>query len=120
MAKAQQIPEEKPNWMDNHMLVTVQSQTRLNPSQIWFHLGGWYEDGDTYDTQEIAFEKDLNTFWADLAGPDEYLRQTIVAPLDRIMSQWKAAHVYPDGRVWIENTDGTEKTIQPPVAAAAS
>lgn len=120
MARTVEETVGKPSWSDDHMLVTVQSQTRLNPSQIWFHLGGWYEDGDTYDTQEIAFEKDLNTFWADLAGPDEYLRQTIVAPFDRIMSQWKAAHVYPNGRVWIENTDGSEKTIQPPIVAAAS
>lgn len=120
MARAVEGTVDKPSWSDDHMLVTVQAQTRLNPSQIWFHLGGWYEDGDTYDTQEIAFEKDLNTFWADLVGPDEHLRQTIVAPFDRIMSHWKAAHVYPDGRICIENMDGPDKEIQPPVIAAAS
>lgn len=120
MAKASHVPEDGPSWMDDHMLVTVQAKKRLNPSEVWFHLGGWYEDGDTYDTQEIAFEKDLNSFWADLIGPDEHLRQTIIEPFNRIMPEWKAAHIYPDGRVWIEHVDGTEKTIQPPMAAAAS
>lgn len=120
MAKEPELPKEGPGWMDDYMLVTAQAQDRLRPSEIWYHLGGWYEDGDTYDTQEVAFEKDLNSFWADLIGPDEHLRQSIVAPFYRIAHEWKAAHIYPDGRVWIEHADGTEKTIQPPVAAAVA
>lgn len=120
MAKAPLSPEERPHWADDHILVTAQAQDRLRPSEIWHHLGGWYEDGDTYDTQEASFEKDLNGFWADLIGPDEDLRQSIIAPFHRIMPEWKAAHIYPDGRVWIEHADGTEKTIQPPVAAAVA
>lgn len=120
MAKEPELPKEGPGWMDDYMLVTAQAQDRLHPSEIWHHLGGWYEDGDTYDTQECAFEKDLNSFWADLIGPDEHLRQSIVAPFYRIAPEWKAAHIYPDGRVWIEHADGTEKTIQPPVAATVA
>ncbi|MFZ4438048.1 MAG: ATP-binding protein [Syntrophales bacterium] len=120
MAKTSQSPKDGPYWADEHVLVTTQAQDRLQPSEIWYHLGGWYEDGDTYDTQEASFEKDLNGFWADLVGPDEHLRQNIVAPFHRIVPEWKAAHIYPDGRVWIEHADGTEKTIQPPVAAVAA
>ena len=119
MAKTSQSPKDGPCWADEHILVTAQAQDHLQHSEIWYHLGGWYEDGDTYDTQEASFEKDLNGFWADLIGPDEDLRQSIVAPFHRIMPEWKAAHIYPDGRVWIEHADGTEKTIQPPVAVAA-
>jgi len=120
MANAPQSPDDKPSWADEHILVTAQAQDRLQASEIWYHLGGWYEDGDTYDTQEAAFEKDLNGFWADLIGPDEDLRQSIVAPFHRIVPEWKAAHIYPDGRVWIEHADGTEKTIHPPMTAAAA
>lgn len=120
MAKEPELPKEGPGWMDDYMLVTAQAQDRLRPSEIWYHLGGWYEDGDTYDTQEVAFEKDLNSFWADLIGPDEHLRQNIVAPFYRITPGWKAAHIYPDGRVWIEHADGTEKTMQPPMAATVA
>jgi len=120
MAKALQSPNEKRGWADDHILVTAQAQDRLQPSEIWYHLGGWYEDGDTYDTQHASFEEDINSFWADLIGPDEQLRQNIVAPLNRIAPEWKAAHIYPDGRVWIEHADGTEKTIEPPAAVAAA
>jgi len=120
MAKAPQSPNEKRGWADDHILVTAQAQDRLQPSEIWYHLGGWYEDGDTYETQLVAFEEDINNFWADLIGPDEQLRQNIVAPLTRIAPEWKAAHIYPDGRVWIEHSDGTEKTIEPPASVAAA
>lgn len=120
MAKAPLSPEDKRSWADDQILVTVQAQDRLQPSEIWHHLGGWYEDGDSYDTQQAAFEEDLNSFWADLIGPDEHLRRSIVEPFHRITPKWKAAHIYPDGRVWIENADGTEKTMQPPVAAAVA
>jgi len=115
MAKATRPQEEKPGGSDDHMLVTPAARNRLDASKIWFHLGGWYEDGDTYETQETAFENDLNGFWADLVGPDEHLRQTIVESFSRIRPEWKAAHIYPDGRVWIEHADGTEKTIMPPL-----
>lgn len=37
-----------------------------------------------------------------------------LAPLDRVASEWKAAHIYPDGRVRIEHADGSERTMQPP------
>jgi len=120
MAKTSQSPKDGPCWADEHILITAQAQDRLQSSEIWYHLGGWHEDGDTYDTQEAAFEEDLNGFWADLIGPDEQLRQSIVAPFNRIVPEWKAAHIYPDGRVWIEHADGTEKMIQPPVAAAVA
>jgi hypothetical protein len=120
MAKAPLSPENKSYWADDHFVVTAQARERLQASEIWYHLGGWYEDGDTYDTQEAAFERSISQFWANLIGPDEQLRRDIIAPFNHIMPEWKAAHIYPDGRVWIEHTDGTEKTIQPPVAAAVA
>ena len=120
MGKAPLSPENKSYWADDHFVVTAQARERLQASEIWYHLGGWYEDGDTYDTQEAAFERSISQFWANLIGPDEQLRRDIVAPLNHIMPEWKAAHIYPDGRVWIEHADGTEKTIQPPMTVAAA
>jgi hypothetical protein len=35
---------------------------------IWYHLGGWSDEGDTYDTQLADFEEQLNLFWADVIG----------------------------------------------------
>jgi hypothetical protein len=120
MAKAPQSPQGERGWADEHVLVTAQAQDSLQPSEIWYHLGGWHDEGDTYDTQLSTFEEDLNSFWADLIGPDEQLRQSIIAPLNRIAPEWRATHVYPDGRVWIEHADGTEKTIQPPATMEAA
>ena len=114
MAKMIVPPPENRGWADEEMLVTPKARERLSPDEIWHHLGGWHDEGDTYDTQQAAFEKNLDAFWADLAGPDEYLRQSILAPLDRVASEWKAAHIYPDGRVRIEHADGSERTMQPP------
>jgi hypothetical protein len=116
MAKAPQTPKMEPGWADDHILVTAAAQDHLQTSEIWYHLGGWYDEGDTYDTQQYSFEEELSSFWMNLIGPDEQLRQNIFAPLNRISPDWKATHIYPDGRVWIEHADGTEKTIQPPAA----
>lgn len=120
MAKAPQPPEDGPGWSDDHVLVTPQAQQRLVPSEIWYHLGGWCDEGDTYDTQLCSFERDLDDFWANLIGPEEQLRQSILAPLDRIQPEWKAVHVTPDGRVQIEHVDGSTKTIQPPAVTATA
>jgi hypothetical protein len=117
MAMEPEPRKEGPSWAYNDILVTAQAKDRLVPSEIWYHLGGWNEDGDTYETQQVAFEEDINDFWANLIGPDEQLRQSIIAPLNRIRLEWKAVHVYPDGRVRIEHTDGPEMMIQPPAAA---
>jgi hypothetical protein len=118
MAREALLAEDKPCWSDDHTLVTAQAQSRLQSSEIWHHFGGWYEDGDTYETQADSFREDLDRFWADLIGPDEQLRRDILMPLNCIGPPWQAAHIYPDGRVRIEHEDGTIKTIQPPAAAA--
>ncbi|MBN2561569.1 MAG: hypothetical protein JXQ75_11625, partial [Phycisphaerae bacterium] len=120
MAKAPQPPEDGPGWADDHVLVTPQAEQRLIPSEIWYHLGGWCEEGDTYDTQLCSFERDLDDFWANFIGPDEQLRQSILAPLDRIQPEWKAVHITPDGRVQIDHADGSTKTIQPPAVTATA
>ncbi|HNQ22571.1 MAG TPA: ATP-binding protein [Phycisphaerae bacterium] len=118
MAKAP--PKDASQCSDDEMLVTPEAQQRWRPSEIWYHLGGWYDDGDTYDTQLYAFERDLSEFWANLIGPDEQLRQSILAPLDRIQPERTSVRVTPDGRVQIEHVDGSVKTIQPPTPTATA
>ncbi len=118
MAKAPLSLKTKPCWTDDHIMVTAQAQNRLQSYEIWYHLGGWYEDGDTYDTQLFAFEEDLNRFWANLIGPDEQLRQNIITLLSHISPDWTATHVYSDGRVRMEHKDGSVKTMQPPMTVA--
>jgi hypothetical protein len=107
-------PEGKDGWCDDAVLVTWDAKDELVPSQIWYHLGGWSEDGDTYDTQLNDFEQELNRFWADLLGPDEQLRRSILAAVTEIRPEWQTVLVAHNGTVTIRLPDGSEKVIRPP------
>jgi len=52
---ALQAPPSEKSWADATVYVTPRAQSQLSASEIWYHLGGWNEDGDTYETQEYAF-----------------------------------------------------------------
>ncbi len=101
---------------EDHVLVTPEAEHRVDTEQIWYHLGGWWNEGDTYDTQLSQFSEELDRFWLNLRGPDEQLRLSILAALDSIESEWAAVLVTRDGCVEIEYADRSTKTIQPPTA----
>jgi hypothetical protein len=109
-------PKGKHHWADASVYVTPEARQRLASSEIWYHLGGWNDDGDTYDTQESQFAEDLERFWADVVGPDEYLRQNIVKALFDLSSKWKRVTITPDGAVDIQLKNGSHKRLQPPPA----
>ena len=112
----QPAPEDRErSWCEEQVLVTPEARDHLNPSDIWFHLGGWCDEGDTYDTQFEQFEEDLDRFWAQLIGPDENLRQRILAALDNL-TDWKEVTISPDGKVVIHFNNGSERTIEPPIS----
>ena len=113
MAMASAPPEKAPSWADDHVLVTPEAQERLCSSEIWHHLGGWSDEGDTYDTQEIGFQEELDRFWMQLIGPDEQLRRSILDALQRIEQKWKFVKVFPNGKVRIRFNDGSVKNIPP-------
>ncbi len=105
--------EDASPWGDDHVLVTPAAQERLGPAQIWYHLGGWCDDGDTYDTQADSFAAELGCFWADLSGPDERVRQEIIAALAGLRPDWQAVTVLPQGQVYFQLQDGSTKIIRP-------
>ena len=107
-------PESAPKWADDHVLVTPQAQECVAAEQLWYHLGGWYDEGDTYETQLADFERELERFWADLVGPDEQLRRNILEALERVRPAWKSVEVFAGGRVRVHFEDGSVKTIDPP------
>ena len=113
MAKSPERPEKAPDWADDHVLVTPEAQHRLSPSEIWYHFGGWSDEGDTYDTQEACFQEELDLFWMNLVGPDEQLRRGILDALQRIEQKWKFVKVSPNGKVRIRFDDGSVKNISP-------
>jgi len=106
-------PEKNPQWADATVYVSKEAQKRLCSSEIWYHLGGWNEDGDTYETQESGFSADLDRFWADVVGPDEHLRQLIAEAAGNIRSEWKHVAVTADGTVTNQFKNGKKKALKP-------
>ena len=71
-------------------------------------------DGDTYETQEVAFSRDLDVFWADLVGPDESWRQNLLEAVGGAAHNWRTITISRDGAVHVALGDGSTKAIQPP------
>lgn len=113
MAKAPP-PGDANGWGDDEVLVTRDAEERLRPSEIWYHFGGWCDEGDTYDTQQSSFEQELDRFWADLLGPDEQLRRSIMGALAGLKPAWKSVKVFASGKVRVQFENRTTKVIQPP------
>jgi hypothetical protein len=110
--------EGKRQWFDDyHVYVTPEAQRRLSDEHIWYHFGGFNDDGDTYDTQSHEFTQQLDAFWLRLTGPDEPLRHKLVECLSEL-KDWQSVQILADGRVTLKLRDGSERTIAPPARAA--
>lgn len=117
MARSPAPPTEGPTWAEDLVLVTPDAQQSLCASQVWYHLGGFSEDSDSYETQEYNFERELDRFWADLIGPDENLRCQLLRETDHIQPAWNTVTITSNGDVTIHFADGTTKTLQPPTSS---
>ena len=95
------------------MLIRPQAREQLAPSEIWYHLGGWSDEGDTYDTQEFMFEEELERFWTSLYGPDQQLRKRLLAAL-RGFVDWELVTILSSGSVTVRLRDGSVKEIESP------
>lgn len=104
---------DKRVWEDV-VLVTPEAQDRLAASEIWYHLGGWSDEGDTYDTQESQFCEDLERFWLQLVGPDEHLRVRILESMAGLEPNWQSVKITADGTITIQFKDGSRKALRPP------
>ncbi len=101
------------NWVDKTVCLTPQSRDEVTAQDLWFHFGGWRDDGDTFDTQLIQFEEDLERFWADILGPEGYLRDKLLAMVHGVIkTKWKTLTLEPDGHLSIQYADGTEKSVR--------
>jgi len=112
--------DETTTWPDEVTLVTPDAQERLSSAEIWHHLGGWSEDGDTYDTQEYEFSQALDGFWAELIGPDENIRRELVRDAEHIKPEWHSVTILCDGTVTIQYADGQSRAILPPPTTSTS
>jgi hypothetical protein len=112
MAKAPEAPRDTAAWAEDHVLVTPGAR-HLRPSEVWHHLGGCSDEGDTYDTQQHDFEQQLDQFWMQWVGPDEQLRQGLRGAAASIQAPWNRITLFPSGTVTIRFTDGTARTLRP-------
>ncbi len=106
-------------WYES-VYVTPEAQHRLSASGIWYHFGGWSDDGDCYDTQLGDFAVGLDEFWCRLAGPDESLRRRIMDGLKGVRGKWRTATVTAGGIVTIQFEDQPDRVLQPPVTSSES
>jgi hypothetical protein len=103
---------------DQDVYVTPEARLCVSDEQIWFHLGGWSEDGDTYDTQLYDFRRELDEFWALVTGPNEPLRARLMECMADSEPKWESMTMLAEGKVTIRYKDGHELVIDPPPADA--
>ena len=82
---------------------------------IWFHIGGFDLEGDSYDTQLYYFEKELDEFWNELIGPYETVRQQLIKELYPLYNKWRKITILEDSSLEILFKDGSKEWVKPPI-----
>lgn len=107
-------------WGYTNVYVTLESRSQLNTTDIWYHLGGWNDEGDTWDTQLYAVEQEIDEFWATIIGPAEYLRSKIRSCLYGIVNDWKTITYEDDETLTIRYKNGSEKVYKSPQSSSVT
>ena len=85
----------------------------MTTNDIFYHLGGYSDDGDTWETQEYQFSEQLDCFWDRLVGPDENLRRRVFESLGGF-NNWRQITLTPNGQMVIQFKNGRQRELQPP------
>ena len=118
MALAMEPPSGNYKWHSEAVYVTEAARKELTDDNIWFHLGGYNPEGDSYDTQLYYVSQELDEFWSQLIGPYEQLRHELVSQINReyrLNDKWQQVVIDNDHTVTIHFKDGKAETIKPPV-----
>ena len=113
MAVAAEKPKGKYRWTMDVVYVTRDSKDQLDNVNIWYPLGGYSDEGDSFETQEYYFEKDLNEFWNELIGPHESLRQKLVSETYCLGDKWTKLILTKEGSLEIFFKNGKREYIRP-------
>jgi len=113
-------PAKTRTWSYTNVFVTLESRSQLTTTDIWYHLGGWSDEGDTWDTQLYAVEQEIDQFWATIIGPADYLRSKIRESLYGIVKDWKTISYEDDETLTIQYKDGTEKVYKSPQSSSSA
>ena len=120
MAVITEPPKGKYQWSEETVCVTKEARNHLSAENIWFHLGGYNEDGDgdSFDTQLGYFEKELQEFWNELIGPYETVRQQLIKELYPLYDKWQKITILQDSSLEIVFKDGRRQRVNPPAESA--
>jgi hypothetical protein len=113
-------PVKTRTWSDTNVYVTLESRSSLETTYIWYHLGGWNDEGDTWDTQVYDVEQEIEEFWTTIIGPAEYLRSKIRGCLFGIVKDWKTIVFEDEGTLTIRYKNGTEKVYKSSRSSSAA
>jgi hypothetical protein len=117
MATAIEPPIGKYKWHNEAVYVTQAARKELDDDNIWYHLGGYNCEGDSYETQQYYFEQELSEFWSILIGPYEKMRQELVSQINaehRLYDKWQRVVITHDGTVTIHFNGGRIETVKRP------
>jgi hypothetical protein len=107
-------PQGTYKWNDELICVTKEARKTLSPESILFHMGGYSDDGDSFDTQLSCFEEELDGFWNELIGPYETVRQQLVKELNPLYEKWQKITIFSDESLEIVFKDGRRQRVNPP------
>lgn len=117
MAVAMEPPTGNYKWHSEVVYVTEAARRELTDDNIWYHLGGFNPEGDSYDTQLYDVSQELDEFWSLLIGPYEQLRHELVLQINReyrLHEKWQQVMITNDHTVTIHFKDGKTVTVKPP------
>ena len=118
MAVITEPPKGKYQWSEETVYVTKDARNHLSAENIWFHMGGYSDEGDSYDTQLYCFEKDIQEFWNELTGPYETVRQQLIKELYPLYDKWQKITILQDCSLEILFKDGRRQSVKPPEQSA--
>jgi len=113
MAVSSEKSKNQYRWTTDIVYVTEDAKTKLDNVNIWYHLGGYSDDGDTFETQEYYFEKDLEAFWNELISPFETLRRKLMEQTIHLDDRWTKLVLTKEGSVEIFYKNGKREYIRP-------
>ncbi len=119
MAVVNEPPTGNYKWHNEAVYITEAARRELNYDNLWYHLGGFNDEGDSYETQQYYVEQELDAFWSDLIGPHEQLRHDLVKRINQhycISGKWQKTIIEENGIVRIMHKDGKTEIVSPPEA----
>jgi len=114
MAVVNEPPTGKYNWLNEAVYITESARGELDTNNLWYHLGSYSDEGDTYETQQYCVEKDLDEFWNELIGPYETARQKLIKELYPLHGKWQKVTIFEDSSLEILFKDGRKERVKPP------